>query len=95
VKSVDHIKITIGKKPFGNYKVISKDAFKNDIVTLITFNNQEFIWIPTWKEIGAILEATFTAENINRVNRNKDELSFKQHLCKMKMKVDLGEIKDV
>jgi len=89
VKSVDHINITIGKKPFGDYKVISKDAFENDFVTLVSFNNQEFIWIPTWKEIGAIIEATFTAENINRVNQGRGELSFKEHLRKMKMKVDI------
>ena len=93
MKNVDHIFISIGKKPFGGYKVISDYAFKNDLVTLIYFNNQKFIWIPTWKEVGAIIKALYTAENINRVKRGKPELSFFEHLSKMNIDEYIKEIK--
>jgi len=92
VKNIDHIFISIGKKPFGNYKVISEYAFNNDLVTQVYFNNSDFIWIPTWREIGAIIEALFCAENLNRVKRGKPELSFYEHLKKMKLD-NIGEIK--
>ena len=56
MKKQDHISIKIGRKPFGDYKVISKRAYESDLCTLISFDGQEFIWIPTWKEIGEIIK---------------------------------------
>jgi hypothetical protein len=76
MKRIGHISIVIDKKPFGLYKVISRRAFNDDLVTQVTFVNQSFIWIPSWPEIGAVIEALFTAENINCVNRGRRELSF-------------------
>ena len=93
MKKVDHITIKIGKKPFGKYKVVSERAFENDYVALISFDGQEFIWIPTWKEIGAIVEVLYFVENFNRVNSSRPILSFIQHLKKMRMDIDLGDIK--
>ena len=92
MKEVDHVAIVIGKKPFGEYKVLSKRAFKDDLVTLVHFDNQEYIWIPTWRECGAIVDALFFCENINRVNRGRRELSFYEHLKKMKLQ-NIKEIK--
>ena len=85
MKRIDHITIQIGKKPFGQYKVISQKAFENDVVCMITFQGQKYIWIPTWPEVGAIIEALYFVENLNRVNRGRSELSFLQHLEKMKI----------
>jgi hypothetical protein len=84
----DHVTITIGKKPFGEYKVISKYAYENDFCTLIQFENQEFIWIPTFPEMGEIIKALFFVENYNRINRGKPELTFIQHLEKMGIERD-------
>jgi hypothetical protein len=87
VIKTDHITIKIGKKPFGEYKAISKTAYENDLCTLITFDGQEFIWIPTWVEVGSIIKALFIVENMNRVNKGRSELTFIQHLQKMNINI--------
>ena len=92
MKQIDHIFISIGRKPFGCYKVISRYAFDNDLVTQIYFTNQDFIWVPTWREVGAIVDALFFVENRNRIHRGRVELSFYEHLCKMKLE-HIGDIK--
>jgi hypothetical protein len=79
----DYIVIKIGQKPFGKYKVVSKRAYENDLCALITFYGQEFIWIPTWAEVGSIVKALFLVENMNRINKGDVELSFIQYLNKM------------
>jgi len=91
LKHTGHISISIGKKPFGCYKVISSYAFDNDLVTQVLFDGQDYIWIPTWKEVGAIIDALFMAENLNRTKRGKPSLSFFEHLKKM----DLDYIGDI
>ena len=90
MKEIDHIGITIGKKPFGQYKVISQRAFNNDNVVLVTFQNQVYIWIPTWPEMGELIKALFMVENMNRVNRGQTELSFKEHLIKMGLEKEIN-----
>ena len=92
MKKTDHIAISIGKKPFGKYKVISQYAFNNDLTTQVLFDGQDYIWIPTWKEVGAIIESLFLTENLNRVKRGKRELSFYEHLKKMNLDY-IGDIK--
>lgn len=92
MKKTDHIGIVIGRKPFGCYKVISDFAYCNDRVVQVVFDGQDFIWIPTWREVGAIVESLYLAENLNRTRRGKKVLSFYEHLVKMKMDY-IGEIK--
>ncbi len=94
MKHTDHIAISIGKKPFGKYKVISDYAFNTDLTTQVLFDGQDYIWIPTWKEVGAIVNALFVTENLNRVARNKRELSFYEHLQKMGLD-NIDDIKEV
>lgn len=92
MKHTGHIAISIGKKPFGCYKVISQYAFNNDLVTQVLFDGQDYIWIPSWPEVGAIIDALFLTENMNRVKRDKPELSFYEHLKKMRLNY-IGDIK--
>jgi hypothetical protein len=92
LKKTDHIAISIGKKPFGCYRVISSYAFNNDLVTQVMFDGQDFIWIPSWREIGSIIDALFFVENRNRIERGKRELSFFEHLKKMNLE-NIGDIK--
>ena len=92
MKKTDHIAISIGKKPFGCYKVISDFAFRNDLTVQVMFDGQDYIWIPTWREVGAIIESLFLAENLNRVKRGKPELTFFEHLKKMNLEY-IGDIK--
>ena len=87
---IDHITISIGKKPFGQYKVISQRAYENDQVCLIKFDGQEWIWIPTWPEVGAIIKELYKVENMNRKNRGRKELTLLQHL--EKMGIDIGDV---
>ena len=83
VKQIDHITINIDKKPFGKYKVISERAYNSDVVVQVRFQNQEFIWIPTFPEMGEIIKALLLAENTNRVNKDKMMLNMKGNLEKM------------
>ena len=67
-------------------------AFNNDLVAQVVFDGQEYIWIPSWPEVGAIIDALFLTENMNRIKRGKPELSFYEHLKKMKLNY-IGDIK--
>jgi len=72
------IKITKGKKPFGNYKAISVRALKEDQVVMVEFpncisfkTNKPFIWIPTYDQLREIKKALDEIEELNKMEKQK------------------------
>jgi len=60
------LKITIDKKPFGKYKILSERAFEKDKVVIVEFPNCPFKWLPTYKQLKDIKTKLDEVEKINK-----------------------------
>ena len=67
-----NLKITIGKKPFGSYKVVSKRALIQDVVVIVEFPNCSFKWMPTYQQLIDIKKSLDKVEVLNDNNKNSN-----------------------